>query len=494
MNPISIKELMLESGVNFGTSGARGLVENMTDTVCMAYTIAFLKHLDGRSVPPSMRVLLVGGDRRPSSPRIMNAVARAARHYGYEVKNAGLVPSPALALWGMEIGASTVMVTGSHIPDDRNGMKFTTPSGEITKADEVGIKEQWVESLPPVSDDGMLLSSEPLPEADPSAERLYVERYTRAFGARALTGMRIGFYGHSAVGRDLLVQLYEALGAEIIRLGYSDTFIPVDTEAIRPEDEVLARTWAREQRLTAIVSTDGDSDRPLCSDENGKWFRGDVSGILTARFLGADAVAVPVSCNTALEKSGWVKRAIRTKIGSPYVISGLEELQREGYQSIVGYEANGGFFTQSSFVPNALEPLPPLPTRDPVIVHLSLLCLARQRGCKLSELEALLPSRFTSSGRDQSFSQERSHRLLHTMRDLPIPDLAERLGLGNITDIDETDGLRVSFSSGEIIHLRPSGNAPELRCYAEAEQPMRAQHLVELGLNLARTLTETGAG
>jgi phosphomannomutase len=39
---------------------------------------------------------------------------------------------------------------------------------------------------------------------------------------------------------------------------------------------------------------------------------------------------------------------------------------------------------------------------------------------------------------------------------------------------NQTDGLRASFANGDIVHLRPSGNAPELRCYAEADTAERA--------------------
>ena len=85
--------------------------------------------------------------------------------------------------------------------------------------------------------------------------------------------------------------------------------MPVDTEAIRPEDDALARGWARENGFDAIFSADGDGDRPLIGDERGDWLRGDVVGILGAGYLGADSVATPVSSNTAVERCGWFERA-----------------------------------------------------------------------------------------------------------------------------------------------------------------------------------------
>ena len=86
----------------------------------------------------------------------------------------------------------------------------------------------------------------------------------------------------------------------------------------------LAREWAKSGQFDALVSADGDSDRPLVSDENGNWLRGDVAGILCAKFLGADSVSTPVSCNTAVEKCGWFPEVRRTRIGSPYVIVSLQ--------------------------------------------------------------------------------------------------------------------------------------------------------------------------
>jgi phosphomannomutase len=50
---------------------------------------------------------------------------------------------------------------------------------------------------------------------------------------------------------------------------------------------------------------------------------------------------------------------------------------------------------------------------------------------------------------------------------------------GGVKNIDQTDGLRVTFESGDIVHLRPSGNAPELRCYAEADSAGRAKKLCD---------------
>jgi phosphomannomutase len=145
-----------------------------------------------------------------------------------------------------------------------------------------------------------------------------------------LKGLRVGVYQHSAVGRDVLVKILSHLGAEVTPLGRSDKFIPVDTEAIRPEDVQLARDWAATGKFDALVSADGDSDRPLVSDENGNWLRGDIAGILCAKFLAADSISTPVSCNTAVEKCGWFPEIRRTRIGSPFVVASMMEATAGG--------------------------------------------------------------------------------------------------------------------------------------------------------------------
>lgn len=461
----SIRQLMDRSGVRFGTSGARGLVEDMTDPVCFAYTLAFLQAIDAK---PGGRVAL-GMDLRPSSPRIAAACCAAIHHAGLRAEHCGVLPTPALAYYAQEQGIPALMVTGSHIPFDRNGIKFYRPTGEITKADEAAIGQASV-SLPEAT-------SMPLPEVSEAAQRVYADRYLRFFPARALAGMRLGFYEHSSVARDLLTRILHALGAEVISLGRTDRFVPIDTEAVSEADVRQARHWAAEHGFDAILSTDGDADRPLLGDERGDWLRGDIVGILCAQYLGADAVATPVSSNTALEKCGHFARVARTRIGSPYVIEAMEALAAQGAANVVGFEANGGFLVGAR-VQREGRTLEPLPTRDAVLPILALLCLARERGIRLSALSHSLPERYTASDRLQDFPTMQSRALLEWLT-------ASRDAVGALTadlcgpavHLDLTDGLRITHENGEIIHLRPSGNAPELRCYAEADSQERALRL-----------------
>ena len=479
MKNVAIADLMATCGVQFGTSGARGLVSDMTDAVCYAYTTAFLQYLESiGELPRADRRIALAGDLRASTGRIMAAVAKAIVDGGYLPAHVGRIPSPALAYYGLQQAIPAIMVTGSHIPDDRNGIKFNKAAGEVLKADEAGMKTQVI-ALPEIFDtEGCLREPYALAAEQPDAHDAYVRRWLDVFPADFLRGKRIGLYQHSAVGRDLLREIYTALGADIVVLGRSERFIPVDTEAIREEDVQLAATWAHEQSFDAILSTDGDSDRPLIADEHGKWLRGDVADILVARYCGADVAVTPVSCNTAVEKCGYFHEVRRTRIGSPYVIAEMLDAVAGGARCVIGYEANGGFLTASPVV-IAGKPLSPLPTRDPVIVHLALLGLSMREQKSLAQLLAALPQRFTASNLLRQFPTEVSNRhLAQLLAGGPPAMQALFPEMGPVASIDTTDGLRMTFAQGEIIHLRPSGNAPELRCYAEADSEARAKELV----------------
>ena len=480
---VQINELMETSGVKFGTSGARGLVKDMTDQVCYAYTLAFLQHLEKLGELTAGQAVGIAFDYRPSSPRIMTACCQAIRDRGYSPVNAGNVPTPAIALYGIQHNIPTLMVTGSHIPDDRNGIKFYRPGGEILKSDEQAIREETVAIRSELfNNKGMLVQATAAPEVDKSFHREYIKRYTDFLPPSALKGMKVAVYEHSSVASQTLLEVLESLGAEIVPLGYSERFIPVDTEAVRMEDIELAKEWAGIHCFDAIVSTDGDGDRPLIGDESGTWLRGDIVGILCAQYLSADTVVTPISSNTAVEKSGLFQQVLRTRIGSPFVIEAMQQAASDNGQTVVGYEANGGFLTQTTASVSGKE-LSPLPTRDAVLPIIAILHLAAQKQRKVSELVETLPARFTYSDRIKGVATELSLKKLEELEKTNAREFLDELtgnlkeGVGSIQNIDTTDGLRVTLTSGNIFHLRPSGNAPELRCYTESDSEETAMKL-----------------
>lgn len=455
---------MNSSGVHFGTSGARGLVKDMTTQVCYAYTAAFME-----TVASGSRKVVLGHDLRPSSPLIASACARAISDSGAEVIYAGALPTPALAWHAKKLHSPALIVTGSHIPFDRNGIKFYRKEGEITKSDESAIQSAEID----IPDDLELYD---LGFTDMGAKKSYIQRYVDFLGAGSLSGMTVAIYEHSSAARDVLREILENLGTNVISLGRSDDFVPIDTEAVRSEDIAQAREWATDYKFDALLSTDGDADRPLIGNEMGEWLRGDLVGVLCARYLQANIVVTPVSSNTIVEKCGFFDKVIRTRIGSPFVIAEMQT-HASPDRLIVGYEANGGFLLGSDIRQHG-HILGGLPTRDAVLPMLALLKMAKQRNCRLSELTGDLPARYTASDRIQNLPKAMSLAIIDEL--LADPSKASELmapDSGEVREIDQTDGLRMTFTNGDIVHIRPSGNAPELRCYAESSTQSTAQLL-----------------
>jgi len=441
--------------------------------------------LISKGVPLNSPVF-VGRDLRHSSPAIVGNCMAALAASGFQPIDCGAAPTPALALYAQRHGAPALMVTGSHIPADRNGIKFYSPQGEIDKADEAAITQYVTERsniyrLPPQPETIW-------PTRHDEALAGYLERTSGILKADSLSAMRVGVYQHSSVAAELLEQALLSFGAKVIPLGKSETFVPVDTEAVDAATLARLRGWAKEFKLDAIVSTDADADRPLIVDENGDLFRGDLIGLATALFLAADTVVTPVTSNSGISDAMGFE-VVRTKVGSPFVIEAMEASRRDG-KIIVGFEANGGVLLGSDCLVNG-KALAALPTRDSLLPILAVLGTAASTKRAVSRLRDMWKLPFCASERLENFPLESSRNL---MRQLASPDLLQQFlaPFGTVADVDETDGVRARMHTGEIIHLRPSGNAPELRCYSEAATYSRAAAIVALTLEKARTIASTG--
>ena len=447
----------------FGTSGLRGLVIELTPDLVAAHVRAFIRACEtgGR--------LMLGRDLRSSSPAMAAVVAETALGAGLEVFDCGEVPTPALALAAAGADAAAIMVTGSHIPDDRNGLKFYRRGGaEITKPDETAI-------VAALGKGGLPVAARPaLTDRGAACAAAYAARYLDAFGAGALAGLRLGLYQHSSVARDLISGILTALGADVTPLGRAGGFIPVDTEAVDDATRSQLAGWAG-QGFDAILSTDGDADRPLMTDASGTVVPGDLLGLLAARRLGARVVVTPVSSSTALEVSGAFGQVLRTRIGSPHVIAGMEAARAEDPAAqVVGFEANGGFLLGfNAGLPGGA--LAPLCTRDAVLPLLAVLLAMREAGQPLRAMLDALPPRHTAADRLQDVDMARASALIAGLTADPA---ARREFFGRPeTAINLTDGLRLVFGP-EIVHLRPSGNAPELRAYVESDSHGRSARLL----------------
>nr|WP_250809162.1 phosphomannomutase [Neorhizobium tomejilense] len=466
--------------MKFGTSGLRGLVTDLEGRASSLYTQAFARHLLETGTARLGDAVLVGRDFRPSSPGIAATCIGALKRAGLSPIDCGAVPTPALALYGLQLKAASLMITGSHIPADRNGIKFYRPNGEIDKQDEMRITAVAAEL------DRSEIDTTPgeAPDHSAEAEALFLARNIAMLPEGALAGLKVGVYQHSTVARDLMVRVLEVYGSDAVPLGRSEEFIPVDTEAVSIETIGLLKGWARELGLDAIISADGDGDRPLVSDETGEPLRGDLLGLIAAKFLKAQVVVTPVTSNSGIEAAGDFE-TVRTRVGSPFVISGMLAALEAGKSGVMGFEANGGLLTASPFE-TGTGTLSPLPTRDSFLPVLATLVLAAREKKPLSKIAAGFRLPFAAADRLENFPVETSAALMAHLRRSDDNLAAFLAPISTVAAKSDIDGLRVTLEDGRIVHLRPSGNAPEMRCYVEAGTEDEAKALLHDGLNLIR--------
>jgi phosphomannomutase len=163
-----------------------------------------------------------------------------------------------------------------------------------------------------------------------------------------------------------------------------------------------------------------------------------------------------------------------------------------GADSVAGFEANGGFLLGSAIERDG-HTLEPLPTRDAVLPALAVLAGAREEGITVSSLLSALPHRYTASDRLQNFPTATSRRMIEAWgADTALFSAFLDDEYGQPVSRDLTDGLRVVFDDQAIIHLRPSGNAPELRCYSEASMPEIAERMTKSVLAKIATMNRFG--
>jgi phosphomannomutase len=467
----------MREDVKFGTSGLRGLAAELEAGAAGRHVSAFCRHLE-ESAGRRGRIY-IGRDRRESSERLSLVCGAAAVAAGFDPVDCGLLPTPALALHAMAHDAGAIMVTGSHIPADRNGLKFYVPAGEIGKEDERAIAD-----LAGKGDDKTFAPSRVSMTNDGgAAARRFLARYTDIAEGFSLAGRRIGIWAHSSVATETLARLIGKTGATVIAFGHTETFTPVDTEALTPEARENLAAEAAAGRFDAIVSTDADGDRPLVIDENGRQLPGDLVAFAAVAAGDADAIALPVTCNSAIE-GRFSGRIARTRIGSPFVIAAMAELRAKGATAAAGFEANGGLLTAGPLRFGDAE-LPALPTRDSFLPILATLARLADRQFRLGDLGLEFGFRPARADRLADYPGALAQRLIEELA-ASGADRSRFTGIDGVVAVgDHIDGIALVGGQGEIVRVRASGNAPELRVYVEAAGEPAAKRLLDCSLRQA---------
>ena len=369
--------------------------------------------------------VFVGRDTRASGEELEEAFARGVASAGGSAVLAGVVPTPAVALLGLDLG---VVISASHNPPEYNGVKFFDSRGrKLTDAAEEEI-EALLDAAAPGGGEidrvGVAVDS-------------YLEHVLERFGAD-LTGLRIAVDCANGAYSNIAPFAFTELGAHVEAIGNKPdgTNINVGCGAT---DLAALQHRVTSGKFDLGIAFDGDGDRMLAVDANGAAVDGDQIVAILALHLGVDVVAVTTMTNLGfhrlMEERG--VRVVTTDVGDRYV---LEALYREG--GILGGEQSGHIICLRDHV-----------TGDGLASAL-LLCDALQ-GRTLAEAAAVMAP----------YPQAKQNLPRVGRGPLP-PALLERLEAVN----GELDG------NGRVL-VRPSGTEPVVRVLAEAPTQEEAESL-----------------
>ena len=395
----------------FGTDGVRGVVgEDLTpELVERLGRAATLWSQGGR--------VFVGRDTRASGPELEEAFARGVVAAGGNAVLAGVLPTPAVALLALDLGA---VISASHNPPEYNGVKvFDREGRKLT--DEA---EEEIEALLDAPFAGEPGTIDQVGVATDS----YLEHIVERFGTD-LTGLKVVVDCANGAYTGIAPTAFEQLGAEVtaigsdpdgtnINVGYGATDLGALQQAVPSSGADLG------------IAFDGDGDRMLAVDARGEVVDGDQILAILMLHLEVELVAVTVMANLGLHRLAEEHgvRVVTTDVGDRYV---LEALYREG--GLLGGEQSGHIIYLRDHV-----------TGDGLAAGL-LLCGALE-GRTLEEAAAQM----------QRFPQVK-HNVRVVRRELPESVMSEVKRLNQ-----ELDG------SGRVL-VRPSGTEPVIRILAEAE-------------------------
>ena len=359
----------------FGTDGIRGVAGQfpLDPTTIHAVGLVLANHLGD-----SPRVL-IGEDTRESSDWIAAALTAGLAAGGATVESAGVIPTPAVAFLARAHKFSAgVVISASHNPWQDNGIKLFGPDGyKLPDATELAIEAEIFRRLE--SQNLEPRTSNPGPNINEADRAEYIRSLLAAVSGLSLDGQRIVIDCANGAASAIAPQLFAELGGTVI-LSYASPNgrnINENCGALYPKtvaEEVVA------QRATMGITFDGDADRAMFADENGKVVNGDAVLLLAARDLAArdlltnsTVVATTMSnmgLEAALKRSGI--KMLRAPVGDKYV---LEEMLATG--AALGGEQSGHIlFTGRST------------TGDGLLTALLLLDILHRAGRTLAQLTA----------------------------------------------------------------------------------------------------------
>ncbi len=431
----------------FGTNGVRGVFSE-------DFTLEFVNDLT-MSLAAYFKKgkILVGYDGRHSSPIVAKIVSSTLNYSGLDCYIAGLVPTPCLEYATKKLGYDGgLMITASHNPPQYNGIKPVASDGvEISRDDEKIIEKiydekNWIkgDSFGKTLEEKNVISTYldgiiSLVETSAIKNKKFKVCLDLGNGAQSVTAKKI----------------CEKLDCDIFTINEEiDGDFPGRGSEPTPQNLGKLSDLVVKTNSNLGIAFDGDGDRSIFCDENGKILTGDSSALLLCSYLlekypNSQVVTCLNSGNiieSIVQKSN--SHVVRTKVGSVEV-----SRKMVSDNALVGYEENGGFmFGKHNHV------------RDGAMTLALMLDLLSKSEISLSENIENLPPSYTTKTKIECSLEQSKIVISELLKEFPTSDTS--------------DGIKIQVDQDNWVMIRPSGTEPIIRIYGESNSQDNLDSLI----------------
>ena len=326
----------------FGTDGIRGKANTGHMTAETALRVGMAAGRVFRRGDHRHRVV-IGKDTRLSGYMIEPALTAGFRSMGMDVFLFGPLPTPAVAMLTRSLRADLgVMISASHNSFEDNGIKLFGPDGfklsdEVELAIEHHMDNGLADNLAGSRDLGRAKRIE-------DAQARYIEHVKHTFPKQqTLEGLRVVVDCANGAAYKVAPAVLWELGAEVVQVGTDPNGFNINEDCGSTAPERMCAA-VRERRADIGIALDGDADRLIVADENGRIVDGDqIMGLIACHWkemgtLSAPGVVATVMSNLGLERylDSLGLGLVRTQVGDRYVV---EYMREHGYN--VGGEQSG---------------------------------------------------------------------------------------------------------------------------------------------------------
>lgn len=422
----------------FGTDGIRAQANTfpMTPEVAMKVGMAAGKVF---TTGNHRHRVVIGKDTRLSGYMIESAMVAGFTSVGMDVFQLGPMPTPAVAMLTRSLRADMgVMISASHNVFSDNGIKLFGPDG-FKLSDETELE---IERLMDGDVSQLLSASDKLGRAKriDSAQERYIEYAKRTLPRhQSFDGMRVVIDCANGAAYQVAPEALWELGAEVIKIGVDPDGFNINKNCGSTHTQLLSQK-VKEMRADIGIALDGDADRMLIVDEEGRTVDGDQimavvaeSWLESKKLIGGGVVATVMS-NLGLERylNGLNLSLERTPVGDRYVV---EYMRKHGFN--VGGEQSGHIIL-SDFTT----------TGDGLVSALQIMSVVAQSGKTVSEV----------CNKFESLPQ-----ILKNVR----YDSGEPLKKKKVRDAISAGEQKLG-KTGRLV-IRPSGTEPVIRVMAEGD-------------------------